>query len=302
MSSDGSLTATATLLRQVFPDARVGDVAYLRWLYEQSPFGHVVETNVDDDHGRAAHYAVVPVALCVDGHETRGALSLNTAVHERARGGGTFVRLAAATFEEAARAGIEVVVGVANANSTPGFVRRLGFENHGPLAATVLLPTPGPRAGIRSAPAHAAAGAALLQDADGLVEAGPAGWARKWTAESLAWRLACPATRYVVHRSDQALMITTAERRAGVNVAVLLAVFAAAALAPGHTRQLIRAACRTHRAPLAIHVGVNDRVPFQGLPLPERLRPSPLNLISRTLGDVRVPPASRFEFLDFDAY
>ena len=50
----------------------------------------------------------------------------------------------------AAAIGVETVVGVANANSTPGFVKRLGFELLAPLPASVMVPTPGTAAGIRS--------------------------------------------------------------------------------------------------------------------------------------------------------
>jgi hypothetical protein len=56
-----------------------------------------------------------------------------------------------------------------------------------------------------------------------------------------------------------------------------------------------------HRAPIALHVGLNDLVDFRGMAPPERLRESPLNLIYRSL-EAQARPASivRFEFLDFD--
>ena len=58
-----SVTRTAALLENVFPGSAVGRLDYLRWLYERSPFGGVIEANLDDEHGRAGHYALVPISL-----------------------------------------------------------------------------------------------------------------------------------------------------------------------------------------------------------------------------------------------
>jgi GNAT superfamily N-acetyltransferase len=297
-----TIEATATLLGQVFPDApRIARPDYLRWLYEQSPLGPAIETNLDDEAGRAAHYALVPLPLASDGAALAGALSLNTAVHARARGGGVFVRLAEQTYADARERDVAVVVGVANANSTPGFVRRMGFELVAPLPATVLVPTPGARRDVRSG--WAAEAPALAADADALLATPTRGVVTVWDAERLRWRLAAPGARYALHRSPRALAVSTADRRRGIPVAILAAVFAAAPLDAADTRALVRAACRFHRAPVALHVGLNERVPLRGLPLPERLRESPLNLIYRDLrGAARTAPVTRFELLDFDAY
>lgn len=53
--SPADVTPTARLLEATFPGSRVGDERYLRWLYDESPFGPVVETNLDDAQGRAGH-------------------------------------------------------------------------------------------------------------------------------------------------------------------------------------------------------------------------------------------------------
>ncbi len=292
---------TAALLAQVFPGARVARPEYLKWLYETSPFGEVIETNLDDEHGRAGHYALVPIVLSRDGVDHRAALSLNTAIHQRARGGGAFVRLASDALAEASRRGLECVVGVANANSTPGFVRRLGFELLGSLPAKVLIPTPGLRAGLRSG--WASSEALLAGEIESLLLPPSSGEARRWTPETLAWRLAAPGTRYALHRSEELLAVSCVEERHGIRVAILMKVFSRSAVMPKGRRALVREVCRFHRAPCALHVGLNELVDFSGMALPGRLRDSPLNLIYRSL-DEAVRPASivRFEFLDFDAY
>ncbi len=300
-----SVATTSVLLREVFPESDIGKSEYLRWLYEQSPFGTVIEANLDDKDGRGGHYALVPIALACDGIEHKAALSLNTAVHERARGGGIFLRLATEAIDKARRQGIEAVVGVANANSTPGFVRRLGFDLVGELPANLIVPVPGSLSSIRSSWANARAFAedGLARDCEPLLTPPDTGQARSWTVAALRWRLARPGARYALHRSDDLLAISCADSRHGLRVAIILKVFAAAPLDRARRRGLVRSACAFHRAPLALHVGFSDLVDFGGTALPKRLRDSPLNLIYLSLrSDSRPAPVARFEFLDFDAY
>jgi hypothetical protein len=136
-----------------------------------------------------------------------------------------------------------------------------------------------------------------------LLASPPHGLARTWTPETLRWRLESPGSRYALHRSEHMLVVSAAERRNGIPVAVLLKAFVSAPPSAAESRAIVRAACRLHRAPLAIHVGLNDMAVFHGVQLPKRLRSSPLNLIVRYLDDT-LPrnPVARFEFLDFDAY
>jgi len=306
-ASANGLAATARLLAETFPGSDISAPAYLDWLYVRSPFGPVIESNLDDEQGRAGHYALVPIALSREGAGAGGALSLNTAVHARARGGGTFVRLATETIDAARRRGVDTILGVANANSTPGFIRRLEFELVCPLPVTLTLPLPLPALvrGIDSAwhddASFAAGGPAA--DAGALLAPPAVGETRRWTEETLAWRLQRPGARYALHRADDLLAVTCAAARGGVPVAVLLKVFAAAPLGSGRSGALVRAVCRFHRAPVALHAGLSDLLALRGSPLPARLRPSPLNLIRRRLAaPPAAPPVVRFEFLDFDAY
>lgn len=299
------LAPTGTLLSEVFPGSDVARPDYLKWLYQDSPFGPIVEANFDDDIGRAGHYALTPITMARDDLDYAAALSLNTAVHQRARGGGLFVRLASEVIAEARRRGISAVVGVANANSTPGFLRHLEFELVGPLPATLLIPTPGSTTGIHSTWAKPAAFApdGLLATSEPMLDAPAAGEARRWTPATLSWRLARPRARYALHAGPDVLAVSCRDRRHGVAVAILLKVFAPHHLSGRRLRALVRAVCRFHRAPFGLHVGINNSAAFSGPALPRRFRESPLNLIYRSLEEERRPPSIvRFEFLDFDAY
>jgi GNAT superfamily N-acetyltransferase len=301
----GGHAATARLLEEAFPGAGVGAPEYLSWLYDESPFGEVIETNRDDSQGRAAHYAVVPLTLVEpDRGLVHGALSLNTAVHERARLKGLFTELAEQTFAKARARGVRVVVGVANANSTRGFVGRLHFSLVAPLPVAVVPRLPLGDAGLRSSPVTPA----LLESADfasldRLLES-PHGLARRWTIESLRWRLAAPGRGYAIHVGDEAFAVSTPATRFGRRAAVLCAVFSPQPLSRLGFARLAASACRHHRAAAAIRLGINRHLPAAGIPLPRRLKDSPLNLIYRDLDDQsREPPrVARWEALDFDAF
>lgn len=301
------LDETGRLLADVFGDDLVGSRPYLDWLYHRNPWGEVIAEDLDDHAGRAGHYAVVPVQLTTgsDAAVLRAALSLNTAVHPRAQGAGVFTRLAEATYRKAADQGVQAVVGVANANSTPGFLRRLGFSNSGPLPTRVMLMRP--RAGrIESATLteDVLADDGLWTRLEPLLAPPEQGLATAWTRDSLAWRVRSPKGPYAVHLGSEAAMVSRAARVNGVPVAVAMKILPSGTLANAEARALLRAACAHHRTPLALHSGITDAMPAAGFPVPTRLRPSPLNLIYRPLGS-EAPNHGRFatfEFLDFDVY
>lgn len=298
------LGATAELLRQVFPGSRIGDITYLHWLYVKSPFGAVIESNLDDDHGRAGHYALVPITLRSADEVMAGALSLNTAVHPRAQGGGVFVRLAQEAVQAAAARGIQTILGVANANSTPGFLRRLDFKLVAPLPVTINLALPARGGGLYES--QWAAGSYWPEQAASVLGAPAKGLSRQWDPESLKWRLRSPGRQYVLHRAPGVLAVSALEVRRGVRFGVLLKVFVRDQLPASGLRALNWAVARWHHSPLVLHAGINAQIVPHGMPLPQRLRVSPLNLIRRDLvpaGEPRdEPKISAFEFLDFDAY
>lgn len=307
-SSGGALrhSATAELLREVFPESDIGDAHYLEWLYEASPFGRVVEANHDDPGGRAAHYAVVPLELAdQDGQTLRGALSLNTGVHQRARRRGLFTKLAEETYVKAQAEGIGAVVGVSNDSSTHGMVNSLGFTLLGPLPVTIVPPLPMRGGRVRSREVTPALlESDEMESLERLLKPPTGALARRWTVDSLRWRLAAPGRRYALHIGDEACAISTAARRQGLRFAVICAVFAPSPLSARSFLRLVTHARRHERAVAATYIGVNRHLSIIGLPVPKPLRESPLNLIYRNLDEPGCdPPAiARWEALDFDAF
>jgi hypothetical protein len=110
----------------------------------------------------------------------------------------------------------------------------------------------------------------------------------------------------VVHVSAEVVAVSTRAKLGRLPVAVVLKVL------PRHRARpvvsgagAVAAACRYHRAPVAVYAGFNRSVHLRGVSPPRRLQPSPLNLIYRSLSHEAPKETFRldtFEFLDMDAY
>lgn len=278
-----ALETYAALFRVCFPGASIADLAYLTWLYCQNPAGSVVGFDAWDGETLAAHYACIPAEIILEGKVVRCLLSLNTATDPRYQGQGLFTRLAESTYQHAAAEGYGAVYGVANANSTPGFLRKLAFQKVAPLAARL--------------------GFGRLTRRSWTDLAGQAIFRHHWTAETLAWRVANPRNSVRLRETkDQALAIYAPSGRPG------LVAYGEMPLVKGWPNGLDAAGGWG---------GLSARV-FVGLlpgggggscygPIPEALKPSPLNLIYRQLDPAQGPQtldpqAVLMTFLDFDAF
>jgi hypothetical protein len=102
------------------------------------------------------------------------------------------------------------------------------------------------------------------------------------------------------------VLISTSERHAGVPVCAILKSFVRGAGTGLSGNAVAAAACRFHRAPAAIYAGYSELVRFTGVRLPERLKPSPLNLCVRSFRPGVIDETKfvmqRFELLDLDAF
>jgi GNAT superfamily N-acetyltransferase len=267
------LAAYSGLLNAVFATDKFSQ-ASVAWRYRDNPAGQVVGADAWDGERLAAHYVTCPLEARVEGKVVRGLLSLNTATHPDYQGQGLFTKLAEAAYAQGASAGYAFVIGVANANSTPGFLKRLAFQDVGRLQAGLLGRLP-----------------RRLADT-------PVQYEGHWRDELLAWRLANPAGRYAMARHKDVL---------GVWARTHLPLVQCAAFLPDDGQAL----AGQPGAPLAatLFIGLEPRIDLsaQGFwPIPDRFRPSPLNLIWRPLND-SVPKTldarvTALNFLDFDPY
>jgi GNAT superfamily N-acetyltransferase len=277
-ADDASLTRYADLFRACFPGAHHLNETYLRWLYRANPEGTVVGFDALDGERLAGHYACIPVSMNVAGKPSRGLLSLNTATHPDFQGQGLFTKLAARTYDFAAEQGFEGVYGIANANSTPGFIRKLGFSLISPLDARLGLGAPA------SIDWHRVEKNAQFR--------------RVWSEESLTWRRNNPTNAAHLIRSSNNMR----EIRAATDKP-LIAVWAG--LPPSDT---ISSATPLTGRPVTLYLGLLPEGAHRfraSVSIPQRFRPSPLNFIYRPLATDGITPERgtvQCSFIDFDAY
>lgn len=271
-----TLAEYSTLFSTCFPTTDKFTPEYIAWLYVQNPDGNAFGFDAWEGDVLAAHYVCIPAQARIDGRPARVLLSLNTATHPDFQGKGLFTKLAAMTFDAAASAGFEGVYGVANANSTPGFIRKLGFQLVRPLEALVGIGRTG-----------------AVDD-----RARPCAFERVWTTQALDWRCANPPNPVSCRRSGNTWQFQA--RAFGSWMHAYAELVLPADVAP--------AAGRTPLSPFRLYLGLlPDDVKRSGnyVSIPQRFRPSPLNLIYRSLaapGSQLDPARINFTFLDFDAY
>lgn len=302
-------SAATELLGAELPDARFVDDAYLRWLYDENPCGNAIERNVDDEHGlRIAHYALIPQEYLGPEGRVRCMFSLNAVTRTGQQRGGHFRRIGLEIYHEAESAGFRFVVGVSNDKSVGAVVKYMGWRHWGPLPVRICFPAWRSAKGIE----HHAVDEAFLDSPEferlavGLETPPARGYANCWSPEFLRWRLGRPHAKYAMHASEDLVAVSTLDRRFGIRAAAILKLLPRVPHdAPIPTRRMLAAVCRYHRAPVAVHAGINEDVRVRGIAPPRRLQPSPLHLIIRRLDpsvDQEAIVLHSFEFLDGDAY
>lgn len=270
----GALPEIAALLDRVFPQERPR-VPDLEWQYLRNPAGPARYVNAYDETGRLlAHYAVLPTPPAADPPVafTGTYFSLNTAVDPAAGVPGLMVATARALFRQLQAEGPVLVLGVANENSFQGFVRMLGFRPLGRLTLTAHAPGMFPRP---SAPRALAPG-----------------------PDDLAWRASRPGIAAYASAADGAISVRLRYRGLPLD----------AVLSCGLPQEAVGGLGLPPAGRWVPRLYASFGGPIgRGIPVPDRIRPSPLEYIVRVLGDASLAEptarfllARRFEFLDFD--
>lgn len=274
-NSGAELGKVTALLRRVWPTHVRFTLPYIEWLYRDNPNGGAIGYNAFFGDEVAAHYVVVPFAVEIDGEVKKSALALNAGVDARHRGQSLFLKLAALTHQRAADVGVDHIVAIANANSTPGFLRHLGFQLVTPLDVRLSLTLPRP------------SGADVGWQ-----------WRRKWNAADLSWRLKNPGGRYWLAGSGDASWIVGVTKYRGVRAVLKVETD------PLLRRQAEQQLHRQVTPPPLLWFGKRPELKFaSAIDVPMRLRPSPFNLVFYDLmGRNRrlTPERVHFEAADFD--
>lgn len=268
------------LYRACFPQADKLQFEYLTWLYKLNPEGEALGADAMCDGKVVGQVIALPGRYRLRGRLVRGLVAVNVAVHPGFQGKHLFKRLGLKMCEFGAKAGFEFVIGVANAAATPGWVRQMGFQLVGPLQARVGWGALHPEACERGIDE-----AMLYQE---------------WSKQSLDWRVANPVNPVsLIDRGSRQLTALASAGKPGLNVMAVLPSRA-------HAQVLASQRVCSWLMPKVFVGAVPDYrfgINFQAIP--ERIKPSPLNLIYKNLVDSsdRVSLEKCFiTFLDFDAF
>jgi GNAT superfamily N-acetyltransferase len=97
----------------------------------------------DNDNKPAAFYGVIPTVAYLNKKSVLIAQSADTLTHPKHQRKGLFTLLANKTYDLAKELGIEFIYGIANENSFPGFIKKLGWTHNGNmqiLHTTTIMP------------------------------------------------------------------------------------------------------------------------------------------------------------------
>lgn len=275
--SDRQLEQYSSLFADCFPNAQHMRVPYLRWLYADNPAGSVVAFDAIVEDRVVAHYACIPANVLIEGRPMRALLSLNTATHPLHQGKGLFTHLADLTYQAGAARGFDLVYGVANSNSTPGFVRKLGFQLVTPLQSRI--------------------GFGRLGAIDWSRVAAETQFSRDWSVADLTWRLANPCNPVTAFRQrDGSAGLSASANRMGFRAWAELPQLPSS-MTTGSSQSLIHPRIFLGSFPA-------DTCRYRYPRLPDRLRPSPLNFITKGLRQPLKLEADGLliSYLDFDAF
>lgn len=148
----GDEHAILALFRECF-GGRIMTRDYWRWRFRDNPVGQVLVELAWDGEKLAAHYAVSPVIMNVQGQDSLSGLSVTTMTHPDYRGRGLFPVLADRLYRRMAELGYLMVWGFPNKNSHEGFINKLGWRDICEipmlnLDLRAVNPTPEPATGI----------------------------------------------------------------------------------------------------------------------------------------------------------
>lgn len=245
-----------------------------RFWYLDNPNGRVVSFNAFFKDEMVAHYALIPVRMSVEQRIVPGLLSMATVTHPAHRGKGLFKCLARESFEYARTVGYEFVIGVANANSYPGFIKYFDFQDAGRLE--------------------------VLVGCSDQIHPGPAKtYKTYWDKESVAWRLGRKGRYYQKGLAAYGTKSVWLFRRAPF-IHTFMGV-----LEPDLAGGLSLPVAKRILRPFNLYVGLGSNAREVGYrPVPKWIKHSPFHLIFLDLTGGRLPRMTHdnvfFQLMDFD--
>lgn len=240
--------------------------------YIDNPNGNVISFNAFYNDVLVAHYALVPIQMKVDGKIVNGLLSMATVTDPEHQGKGLFKRLAKESFDYSKQNGYQFVVGVANANSYPGFIKYFNFVDLGKLEV-------------------------LIGFKNNIIPKGEKAFSVFWNKEALEWRLS--RKRYVRIQNNICGPIGFGPLKRLLGVNTYMGSFSKDLLDTLPIRQ------KKWNYSLKLYIGLGSNARDNGyLPVPTFIKRSPFHLIFLDMSDGDLPVINKdnvfFQLIDYD--
>lgn len=263
---DISLQKVVDLQNIVYEYKHTFSVAGFRRWYLKNPMGPVVSFNAFYEDELVAHYACVPYKMIINGRVVLGLFDMATVTHPNHRGKGLFKKLAQTTYDYAKQNGFEFVLGVANANSFPGYMKYFPFTFVGQLEV---------KAGVGT----------------GAINNIQKGFRVFWDVDSFNWRLKNCRANYFQNGN-------TLLGRYNTFIDTLMGVYPKSFLSSTNARE------KHSVFKPKLYVGIGAKLKGLFITVPRFIKHSPFNLIFLDLTDGKLPAVTKdnilFQLFDFD--
>ena len=263
---DISLQKVVDLQNIVYKGSHVFEKWLFRQWYLNNPMGKVISFNAFYGEELVAHYACIPYKMEIEGRVVLGLLDMATVTHPNHRGKGLFKKLAKTTYDYAKEHNFEFVLGVANVNSFPGYMKYFPFTFVGQLEVKV--------------------GYGVNIQCDGQKT-----YRVHWNKDSFNWRLKCFDNHYYYKKES---LLGRYNAMLQTYMGCFTNDFLETTDAPKESGSL---------KPL-IYVGMGARTKSLYVTIPKFIKHSPFNLIFLDLTDGKLPKITKdnifFQLFDFD--
>ncbi len=251
---------------------------YLKWQYAKNPMGKAVGYNAFFKDELIAHVVTIPMRAVIFDKEEKWLLLVNAITVPEYRKKGISVGLAEKVEQLGIDLGYAVIIGIANRNSTPSYIKGRGMEWSTTLDAHIGIGRPTLK---KKTEVHC-------------------DFRVLWDKKSLDWRLKRPGSQYWRKRHQKRCKVYALSGKPGIKT--LLGNFA-----PEEVGEHLPSKRRINK-PLTLWIGKDPNIDWHrtlSFNLPGCLRPSPLNFLykdlsgkNRSLIDKRI----FFQAVDFDAF
>lgn len=263
---DVSLQKVVDLQNIVYEGSHVFEKWLFRQWYLNNPMGKVISFNAFYGEELVAHYACIPYKMEIEGRVVLGLLDMATVTHPDHRGKGLFKKLAKTTYDYAKENGFEFVLGVANANSFPGYMKYFPFTFVGQLEVKMGL------------------GTKIESDGDKTYKV-------FWDKDSFNWRLKCDTANY--SGEGHALL-----GKYNSMVQTYMGTYSESLLANSEAQD------KHWGFRPKLYVGMGAKIKSLYLTVPKFIKRSPFNLIFLDLTEGNLPQINKnnifFQLFDFD--